>query len=317
MRAHNPPRGAELGNLLQKIVMGIEEEGEARREIIHGQTAPERGLHISDGVAESKRHFLHGSRARFANVISADRNRVPLGRALAAESENIGHDAQRWSQREDVSPARDVLFQNIVLNRSGKPRNIHALFFRHCEIERKQDGARGIDGHGGGDAVEGNAGKERFHVFERVDGHANPPHFAARERVIRIQPDLRGKIERYGKPRLSLRKQITVTRIGFTRRPKTGVLAHGPEAAAIKRRVDAARVGVFTRITRLIVIVPIGEILRRVEALELKAGARGEFHFGFFALVRSHDWTIELRLTPSANIEPPSRQRTLFALANE
>ena len=47
--------------------------------------------------------------------------------------------------------------------------------------------------------------EERFHILERIDGHAHRPDFAARKRVVRVQADLGGKIESYRESRLPLR----------------------------------------------------------------------------------------------------------------
>ena len=85
--------------------------------------------------------------------------------------------------------------------------------------------------------------------------------------MVGIKANLGGKVESDGEARLPLRKQITVARIRFARRAETRILAHGPEAAAVKRRVNATRVGVFTRVARLILVVPAGKVPRRIEPL--------------------------------------------------
>ena len=81
-------------------------------------------------------------------------------------------------------------------------------------------------------------------------------HFTARQGVVRIKANLRGKIESYGEAGLPLRKQITIARIRFARRTETRILAHGPKAASVKRRVNAPRIGVFARVARLMLVVP-------------------------------------------------------------
>jgi len=47
---------------------------------------------------------------------------------------------------------------------------------------------------------------------------------------------------------LDLAEQITITLVGFSGGAKPGVLAHGPETAAVHRVVNATRVGKFARI---------------------------------------------------------------------
>ena len=122
--AHDPrpqtPRGAELGNLLEKIVVRVEEEREPLPEHVDVQSGVDTRLHIGDAVGERERHFLHGGRTGFADVIAADRDRVPLRQVALAESEDVGDDAQRGARRIDVGAARDVFLQDVVLDRAGE-----------------------------------------------------------------------------------------------------------------------------------------------------------------------------------------------------
>ena len=48
--------------------------------------------------------------------------------------------------------------------------------FGHGDIHGPDDRGRRIDGHGGGDLIDGQSVKEDLHVFQGVDGH---PAFAA------------------------------------------------------------------------------------------------------------------------------------------
>jgi hypothetical protein len=66
--------GAVLGDLLEKIVVRVEEEAEARREIVDREAAFERPIHVLDAVAQGERQFLQRGRTGFADVIAADRN---------------------------------------------------------------------------------------------------------------------------------------------------------------------------------------------------------------------------------------------------
>ena len=73
-----PPRRTELGNLLEEVVVGIEEKRQPPSEPRCVQTGGDDGLDVGDTVSECKRDLLSGGRARLANVVSADRDRVPL-----------------------------------------------------------------------------------------------------------------------------------------------------------------------------------------------------------------------------------------------
>ncbi len=49
-----PPRGAELGDLFEEVVVGVEEEGELRREVVDCQPGVDRRLHVGDGVGQGE-----------------------------------------------------------------------------------------------------------------------------------------------------------------------------------------------------------------------------------------------------------------------
>ncbi len=118
-------------------------------------------------------------------------------------------------------------------------REVGALAARDQHVKAQQNGRRGIDGHRRGDAGEFDAIKEPLHVGERADGDAHAPHFAGGERMIGIHAHLRGQIEGDGKPGDALRQQIAIAAVAFFGGSEAGVLAHGPEAAAVHVRIDA------------------------------------------------------------------------------
>ena len=87
---------------------------------------------------------------------------------------------------------------------------------------------------------EGDAVEEGLHVFERIDGDADFSDFALRERVVGIHADLGGEIEGDGEAVDALRQEVAVALIRFDGGAEAGVLAGGPEAAAVHRGIDAA-----------------------------------------------------------------------------
>jgi hypothetical protein len=80
-----PAGGAELGDLLEEVVVGVEEEGEPRRELVDREPARERRLDVGEAVGERERHLLHRRRARLAHVVAGDRDRVPARQLARAE----------------------------------------------------------------------------------------------------------------------------------------------------------------------------------------------------------------------------------------
>src|SRR5207237_268072 len=83
------PRGAKLGYFFQKVVMRVEEKRDPRREFVDFQACLACRFDISNRVGDGERDFLNGSGARLANVIPADRNRVPVGNFPSTEGKSI------------------------------------------------------------------------------------------------------------------------------------------------------------------------------------------------------------------------------------
>ena len=73
------PRGAILGDLLEEVAVRVEEERHARHEVVDVEAGVDAPLHVLDAVAQRERQLLQRRRARFADVIAAHRDRVPLG----------------------------------------------------------------------------------------------------------------------------------------------------------------------------------------------------------------------------------------------
>ena len=191
-------------------------------------------------VREGERHLLHRRRSRFADVIAADRDRVPVRQLALAVGEDVGDDAQRLTRRVDIGAARHVLLEDVVLHRAGDAARGHALALRDRDVEREQDDRGRVDGHRRRHLVERDTVEQRRHVFDRVDRDADPAHFAGGERMVRVVSHLRRQIEGDAQAVDALREQIPITLVRFGRRGEAGVLAHRPQASAIHRRLDAA-----------------------------------------------------------------------------
>ena len=86
------------------------------------------------------------------------------------------------------------------------------------------------------------------------DGHAGLPDLAGRQRVVAVVADLRRQVEGHAQPGLALAEQVLETLVGLSGRAIAGVLAHGPEAAAVHGRLHAAGEGVLAGETQLLQI---------------------------------------------------------------
>jgi len=91
--------------------------------------------------------------------------------------------------------------------------------------------------------------KEGFHVLESADGDADLADLGGCQRVVGIIADLRGQVEGDAQACLSLFEEIAVTPVGLFGGGEAGVLAHGPEPAAVHGGMDAAREGILARMT--------------------------------------------------------------------
>ena len=99
----------------------------------------ERRFDVSDGVREREGDLLRGGRTGFADVIAGDRDRIPVRDFARAESERVGDQSQARLRRIDVGAARDVLLEDIVLDRAVDFVERDILLSRDGEIETKQE----------------------------------------------------------------------------------------------------------------------------------------------------------------------------------
>ena len=234
-------RRAELGDLLEKVVVAVEEKRQARRERVDVEAGADSVFHVLHAVAERERELLQRRRAGLADMVAGDRNRVPLRNFRRRERKLVGDQPHRWTRRIDVLLLRDVLLQNVVLQRSGYvAADVDSLALRHREVHREQDWRRRIDGHRRRDLAQRNAGEQSLHVGERVDRDAALPHLSGRHLVIGVVAVKRRQMEGDREPGLALRQEVLEPAVGVGRRTEASELTHGPELAAVAGGVNAA-----------------------------------------------------------------------------
>src|SRR6185437_537789 len=81
---------AVLCNLLEEIVVGVEEETEARREVVDGEPSFECPVHILQTIPQSEREFLERGGPGFADMVAADRNGVEARGLFCSEFDGVG-----------------------------------------------------------------------------------------------------------------------------------------------------------------------------------------------------------------------------------
>src|SRR6185369_2378328 len=114
------PRRADLGDLFEEVVVDVEEERQARSEVVRVKPALDGRVDVTDPVGERERELLDRRRAGFADMVAADRYRMPLRRFLHAELDHVGHDPQRRLGRTDPFLLRDELLEHVVLDGAAR-----------------------------------------------------------------------------------------------------------------------------------------------------------------------------------------------------
>jgi len=192
MRAQTARR-AELGDLLQQIGVRVEEERDARREVVDRQAARARRLDVGDAVGQRERDLLHGVAARLANMIAADADGVPARHLVATEREAIRVRAST-AGRIDVRPARHVLLEDVVLDRPDSarramPRSSATATYRHSRVAAVALMVIDVDTRSSGNRRAARACRRGSRRRPRASD------LAARERMVRVAPHLRRQVE--------------------------------------------------------------------------------------------------------------------------
>ncbi len=206
-------------------------------------------------------------------MVAADGHRVPLRQLLVTIGHHVGHQPQRRPRRINVGAARDVLLQNVVLHRAGQPPRLRPLAPGRRHVQRQQNGGRRVDGHRGGNLLQGDAFEQKLHVLQGINGHSHATHFPACLPVVGVVPYLRRQVESHRQAGLALREQVAEAPIRFRSGPEAGILPHRPQPAAVHRGVDPTGVRKLARATQVALGIDLDRILGGVERLELDVGA--------------------------------------------
>src|SRR6266571_5537082 len=78
MARPNAARGAELRDLLKEVVVDVPEERKTRRKRVDVQAACNSAFYIGESVCESEGQLLCRGGASFPDVVTRDRDRIPL-----------------------------------------------------------------------------------------------------------------------------------------------------------------------------------------------------------------------------------------------
>ena len=233
--------GPKLGDLLEEVVVRVEEEAQPLPERVHIESGLEGGLDVCDAVGQGEGEFLSSGRPCLADVVAADRDRIPARRVLGAPRERVRDEPHRGPRRVDVRPSRRVLLQDVVLDRPAQLLRVGALLLRDGHVEREQDRGRRVDRHRGRDVLEGDPVEQAPHVLDGRDRDAHLADFALGDRIVGVVADLGRQVERDAQAACAGGEQRVIALVRGLGRREAGVLAHRPQARSVHLRVDTAR----------------------------------------------------------------------------
>ena len=135
-----PARGAELGHLLEQVIVRVEEERQLRGEIVDGQAGGQRRLDVGDGVGQREGHFLRRCRARRDQFHLRPVQHVVIRRAKVVD---VLHQSRLMKLRAPVQHRRHCRNPHArpdVPRQVDDPRAHVGFFFRHVRERRDVDG---------------------------------------------------------------------------------------------------------------------------------------------------------------------------------
>ena len=237
----DPSRRPVLRDLLEEVEVRVEEERQPWRERVHVEPPLERPLHVGEPVLECERELLRRRRAGLADVVAGDRDRMPQRHLSRAELDHVGHEPHRRLRREDELLLRDVLLEDVRLDRPPQPVARHPLLLPHDQVHRKSDRRRRVDRHRCRHLAQRYPREQDPHVLERRHRHALAADLAHRPRRVRVDPHQRRHVERARQSRLPVLEQVAKPLVRLLRRPEPRELPHRPQTAPVHRRIHPAR----------------------------------------------------------------------------
>jgi hypothetical protein len=200
----DPARGAVLGDFLEEVDVGVEEEGKPGGEVVDFEASLDRLLDVGEAVLEGEGELLLRGRSRLANVVSGDRDRVPARHPLGRPLDHVADQSHRRLDREAPLLLGDVLLEDVGLDRAGEPLGRHPLLLGDANVEGEEDRRRGVDRHRGTHPCQLDAGEERLHVVEGVDRDALHPDLPKAAVGVGVEPHQGGHVEGSRQPGLAV-----------------------------------------------------------------------------------------------------------------
>ena len=248
----DPPGGPVLGDLLEEVDVGVEEERQPRREGVNRQPRLHRQLDVGETVGQRERQLLRCRCPRLTDVVAGDRDRMPARHLCGGKPDRVAHQPHRRPRREHELLLRLVLLQDVVLQRATEPSSGHSSLLRLGDEHRHDHRRRRVDRHRRRGRPQVDPRVEVLHVGEAVDRHPTPADLAERHRVIGVDPQQRRHVERRRQPVASRPDDLLEPPVRVLRGAEPGEHPHRPQLRPIHRRVRTPQVRELPRVLAVI-----------------------------------------------------------------
>ena len=187
--------GTHLGDLHEQVFTLRPEEGETGSEGVDIDAGLDAGAQVFETVGQGVGQLQVGGGTRLLHVVTRDRDGVKLGHFLRGELEDVCDDPHRGQRRINVGVAHHVFLQDVVLDRARELVQFHALLKGGDDVERQHRKHGTVHRHGNADTVERDAGEERLHIDDRIDGDTGLAHVTDHAGVIAVVAAVGGQVE--------------------------------------------------------------------------------------------------------------------------
>ncbi len=271
----------------KKSICALKKKRQAWREVVDVEAALDGLLDVGEAVLERERELLLRGRPSLADVVAGDRDRVPARHLARAPLDHVAAQAHRRVDREAPLLLRDVLLEDVGLDRAGEPLARDGAGGARAglgggDVEGEHDRRGRVDRHRDADRAEVDAAEQRLHVIQRVHSHTLTSYLSESARVVGVVTHQRRHVERRREAGLTVVEQVAEALVRLLARAEAGELAHRPEPPAVHRGVDAARERVLAGAAdRIVGRADAGrQVGGRVELAHGLAGERAELALG-------------------------------------
>ena len=233
-------RGAHLGDFHEKIFPLRPEKRNARGKSIDRDARRHAGSDVFHPVGQGVADFQISRRSRLVHVITRHADAVEFRHLLGRVGKDVGHDAHRGLGRINVGVPHHVFLEDVVLDGAVELVRRNALLLGSHDVKCHDRNNRAVHRHGDGHLVQRDAIEECLHVEDGVDSHPGFAHIADHTRMIGVVAAVRGQIERHTQTHLTRGEVAAVECIALARGGEARVLADGPRADDIHRRIRSA-----------------------------------------------------------------------------